>query len=92
MHRPAAQSHQMIYQHQTTHGNQHHGEERQSAQSRNRRMMHLSLIRHIKEFLLMRDKEDVRQHQHGDGDRHQQSDQHENINWLNHLITTILKS
>lgn len=82
--RPAAQSHQMIYQHQAAHGNQHHREERKSAQSRNRRMMHLSLIRHIKEFLLMRDKENVRQHQHGDGDRHNKCYQQENINWFNH--------
>lgn len=82
--RPAAQSHQMIYQHQAAHGNQHHREERKSAQSRNRRMMHLSLIRHIKEFLLMRDKENVRQHQHGDNDRHYKCYQQKNINWFNH--------
>lgn len=91
MHRPAAQSHQMIYQHQAAHGNQHHREERESAQTGNRRMMHLPLVRHIKEFLLMRDKENVRQHKHGDGDRHNECYQQENINWFNHLLLFDLK-
>lgn len=85
VHRPAAQSHQMIYQHQAAHGNQHHREERESAQSRNRRMMHLSLVRHIKEFLLMRDKEDVRQHDIGDDHRHDKGTKQIKMNWLNHI-------
>lgn len=54
-------------------------------------MMHLSLIRHIKEFLLMRDKENVRQHKHGDGDRHNKCYQQKNINWFIHLLLFDLK-
>lgn len=48
-------------------------------------MMHLSLIRHIKEFLLMRDKENVGQHDIGDDHRHDKGTQQIKMNWLNHI-------
>lgn len=60
LHGSALQTHQMMYQHQTTHGNQHHGEERQTTQPWYRSMMHLSLIRHIKQSLLMRYQKNIR--------------------------------
>ena len=85
VHRPAAQSHQMIYQHQAAHGNKHHREERESAQTGNRRMMHLSLVRHVKQSLLMRDEQNVRQHDIGDDHRHDKGTQQIKMNWLNHI-------
>ena len=90
MHGPTLQTHQMMYQHQTTHGNQHHGEERQTAQPWYRCMMHLSLIRHIKQSLLMRDEQNVRQHDIGDDHRHDKGTQQIKMNWLNHI--SILKN
>lgn len=83
--RPAVQPHQVMHQHQTTHGNQHHGEERQTAQSWYRSMMHLSLVRHIKQSLLMRDEQNVRQHDIGDDHRHDKGTQQIKMNWLNHI-------
>lgn len=90
LHGSAFQTHQMMNQHQTTHGNQHHGEERQSAQPWYRSMMHLSLIRHIKQSLLMRDEQNVRQHDIGDDHRHDKGTQQIKMNWLNHISILLL--
>ena len=70
LHGFAVISQQIGYQHKPTHGNQHHGEESKTAQPWYRRMMHLSLVRHVKQSFLMRDQKNIRQHDIGDDHRH----------------------